>query len=80
MQATIISTYHVQGNDLAVGLLQLAELSHEVPETGLGDHSVGGEDPEIGIRTMYLRIRTKILTAFCRAWAEGSPRRGDVCR
>ena len=40
-----LSTYHVQANDLTVGLLQLAELGHEVPEAGLGDNSVGRENP-----------------------------------
>lgn len=34
----------VQGNDLTVGLLDLAELGEEVPETALGDNRVGGED------------------------------------
>lgn len=33
-------TYHVQADDLTVGLLDLAELHQEVPEAGLGDHSV----------------------------------------
>lgn len=39
-----LSTYHVQADDLAVGLLQLAELSHEVPEPGLGNNGVGRKD------------------------------------
>ena len=39
-----IDTYHVQADDLAVGLLQLAELSKEVPEAGLGDNGVGRKD------------------------------------
>jgi len=34
----------VQGDDLAVGLLDLAQLHEEVPETGLGDHGVGCKD------------------------------------
>ena len=34
----------VQRNDLAVGLLDLAELAQEVPEAGLGDDIVGSED------------------------------------
>lgn len=33
-------TYDVKGNDLSVGLLDLAELHQEVPEAGLGNHSV----------------------------------------
>lgn len=33
-------TYDVEGNDLSVGLLDLAELHQEVPEAGLGNHSV----------------------------------------
>lgn len=40
----VLSTYHVQADDLAVGLLQLTELGHEVPETRLGDHGVGRKD------------------------------------
>lgn len=36
--------YLVEGNDLAVCLLDLPELGEEVPETGLGDNLVGGED------------------------------------
>ena len=43
-QATQI-TYHVQANDLAVRLLDLSELHQEVPEAGLGDDLIGGEDP-----------------------------------
>lgn len=34
------NTYDVKGNDLSVGLLDLAELHQEVPEAGLGNHSV----------------------------------------
>jgi len=34
----------VQGDDLAGGFLQLAELGQEVPEAGLGDHGIGGKD------------------------------------
>lgn len=34
----------VQRNDLAVGLLDLAELAKEVPEAGLRDDIVGSED------------------------------------
>lgn len=37
-------TYHVQADDLTVGLLQLAELSKEVPEPGLSDNGVGRKD------------------------------------
>lgn len=36
-----LDTYHVQGDDLTVGLLQLAELSQEVPEPRLSDNGVG---------------------------------------
>jgi hypothetical protein len=38
-------TYGVDGDDLSVGLLDLVELSEEVPESGLGDDLVRGEDP-----------------------------------
>jgi hypothetical protein len=34
----------VEGNDLAVGLLDLAELHQEIPESGFGDHIIGSED------------------------------------
>lgn len=44
ISAEFTPTYHVQGNDLAVGLLQLAELSKEVPEPRLGDNSVRRKD------------------------------------
>jgi len=33
----------VQGDDLTISLLDLAEFHQEVPETGLGDHGVGCE-------------------------------------
>lgn len=38
-------TYGVDGNDLTGSLLHLSELTNEVPETGLGDRLVDGEDP-----------------------------------
>lgn len=37
-------SYLVQADDLAVGLLDLAQLGEEVPETALGDDIVGSED------------------------------------
>ena len=37
-------SYLVQGDDLAVRLLDLAELREEVPEAALGYHIVRGED------------------------------------
>lgn len=37
-------TYHVDANDLAGGLLDLAETAKEVPEAGLGNHHIGRED------------------------------------
>jgi len=39
-----ISTYYVERDDLAVSLLQLAELGHEVPEARLGHNGVGRKD------------------------------------
>jgi len=36
--------YLVQGDDLSVRLLDLAQLGEEVPEPGLGDNIVGSED------------------------------------
>lgn len=38
------STYGVQADNLAVGLLELAEGSHEVPEARLGHNGVGRKD------------------------------------
>ena len=35
---------NIQRYDLAIGLLHLAQLHQEIPEAGLGDHSVGCED------------------------------------
>lgn len=39
-----IPTHLVQADDLTVGLLDLAQLGEEVPETGLGDDIVGSKD------------------------------------
>lgn len=38
------NTYRLDGYDLTGGLLDLLEAAQEVPETGLGDRLVGGED------------------------------------
>ena len=35
----------LHGDDLSGGLLELPQLSQEVPESGLGHDHVGGEDP-----------------------------------
>lgn len=37
-------TYDIERADLAVGLLNLAQLGEEVPETGLCDNVVGSKD------------------------------------
>ena len=37
-------TYLVDSDDLAVNLLDLLQLAHEVPEAGLGDNLVDGEE------------------------------------
>jgi hypothetical protein len=42
--AGILNTYNVNGNDLTSGLLDLAELLQEVPETGLCNYNVGSEN------------------------------------
>lgn len=42
-------------NDLAVRLLQLPELRHEVPEATLADHNIGSEDGHLqkgGLRVL----------------------------
>ena len=39
-----VSTYDIERDDLAVSLLELTELGHEVPEAGLGHNSVGRKD------------------------------------
>ena len=38
------AAYLVQAHDLTVGLLDLLQLHQEVPEAGLGDDIIGGED------------------------------------
>lgn len=38
------AAYQVQADNLAVGLLDLLQLGEEVPEAGLGDDIVRGED------------------------------------
>lgn len=38
-------TYHVDADDLAVGLLDLAELHQEVPESRSSNHHIGSEHP-----------------------------------
>lgn len=43
-QTYLTATYHVQADDLSVGLLDLAELHQEVPKTRLCDNSVGCKD------------------------------------
>ena len=37
-------TYHVEADDLTVGLLDLTELGQEVPEPRLSDDGVGRKD------------------------------------
>lgn len=37
-------TYLVDADDLAVNLLDLLQLAHEVPEAGLGNDLVGGKE------------------------------------
>ena len=37
-------TYHVEADDLTVGLLDLLELGEEVPEARLGNNCVGSKD------------------------------------
>ncbi len=39
-----LSTYHVDADDLAGGLLDLLEAAQEVPEAGLGDDRVRRKD------------------------------------
>lgn len=43
-RGSVIGTYHVETDDLSVGLLDLAELHQEVPESRLSDNIVGSED------------------------------------
>lgn len=44
LQSSNPPTHLVQADDLTVGLLDLAELGEEVPETGLGDNIVRRKD------------------------------------
>lgn len=53
LSSSLSAVYLVHGNDLAVGLLDLAELLQKVPEAGLGDNSVGSKDAH----TVELRVR-----------------------
>lgn len=39
-----ILTYHIEADDLTVGLLDLLKLRQEVPEPGLGHDGVGRKD------------------------------------
>lgn len=39
----MLSTHLVEADDLSIGLLDLAELHQEVPETGLGNNGVRSE-------------------------------------
>lgn len=51
----------VDSKELALGLLNLLELAHEIPETGLGDHVVLGEDAHavhLGVRVRLSRDAT----------------------
>lgn len=43
-------------NDFSGGLLELLQLTKEIPETGLGDDSVGGEDPHFVERSLWLLL------------------------
>lgn len=46
----------VERDDLAVGLLDLAQLHQEVPEAGLGNHGIGREDAH----AVQLRRRVRV--------------------
>jgi len=37
----LVGTYHIEGHNFTIGLLDLAEPGDEVPETRLGDNVVG---------------------------------------
>lgn len=50
-------TYNVDGDDLASGLLDLAETAEEVPVTGLSDDLVRGEDPHAVEAGSRVRLR-----------------------
>lgn len=50
----------VQADDLAVGLLDLLELHQEVPEAGLGDDLIGGEDPHAVQLRGRVRLRGQV--------------------
>lgn len=44
MQLSSCCTYHVEADDLTVGLLDLLKLGEEVPEARLGNNCVGSKD------------------------------------
>ena len=46
-------TYHVDGNDFSIGLLDFSNLGQKVPEAGFGDDRILGKDAhavELGCR------------------------------
>lgn len=49
-------TYHIEADDLTVGLLHLLELHQEVPKAGLGHNSVGRKDAH----AVQLRRRVRL--------------------
>lgn len=50
-------TYHVDADDLTGGLLDLGKATQEVPETGLGDNLVRGEDAHAVERRSRVGLR-----------------------
>lgn len=77
--------YLVQANDLTIGLLDLAQLGQEVPESTLGDHIVGCKDAHpvqlrrrVGIRRQMPSDNLVFLQATCSATESALSYGGDI--
>jgi hypothetical protein len=60
----------VDGNDFSGCLLDLFELSQEVPESGLGDDLVGRKDPHSAARNER-QVFVNVRGGLTRAWGRG---------
>jgi hypothetical protein len=80
-----VQAYLVQAHNLAVGLLDLAQLGEEVPEARLGDDIVRGEDAHavelwgrVGVRGQIAPNDLVFLQATCRG-TESALSYGALC-
>ena len=56
MRKSLECAYLLDVHNLTIGLLELLELGHEVPEAALGDHHVGGEDGHLKQRGLRILL------------------------